>query len=512
MSLFSGIGAFEKGLERLKIPYELVGFSEIDKWAITSYCAIHNIDEYLNLGDVSKVDIVDIPDCDLVTYGFPCQDISIAGKQKGIIKGETRSGLLYEALRIIEGKKPKYAIAENVKNLVGKKFKDDFNGLLDYLHELGYNNYWQVLNTKDYGIPQNRERVFIVSIRKDVDNGHFEFPKGFDNGLRLKDVLEDEVEEKYYINNERVDKLLEELKEKDMQKMNIGNINPSGSGMNGSVYSSKIAPPTLTTNKREGIKVICAERGRYNKYGQVEQQLEIQESKNSNALTTVQKDNLVLEKVICEERRDEGLRFFKDNVCGTIRTIDAGGDKRVIEKTEVPKPELVGGIGEINFGKQYRQGNRVYDAEKTAMCLLSQPVGNTGGHSYLYAVKEEKAPNELQLFANLSGGKWDKIHESARRVYEEDGIAPTIPTCGGGNIEPKVCTQYKIRKLIPKECWRLMGFSDNDFDKARQALIDTHYNGKDRANSQLYKQAGNSIAVDVLVHIYKNLFKDYIEE
>ncbi len=159
LSLFSGIGAFEKALERDKIPHEVVAYCEIDKFASKSYSTIHNIPESLNLGDISKVDTSDIPECDLVTYGFPCQDISVAGLQKGIKAGETRSGLLYEALRIIEAKKPKYAIAENVKNLVGKRFKEDFEKLLALLDDMGYNSHWQVLNAKDYGIPQNRESL-----------------------------------------------------------------------------------------------------------------------------------------------------------------------------------------------------------------------------------------------------------------------------------------------------------------------------------------------------------------
>ena len=189
LSLFSGIGAFEKALTNLNIDYELVGFSEIDKWAIKSYCAIHNISEDLNLGDISKIKDEDIPNADLVTYGFPCQDISVAGLQKGIKEG-TRSGLLYEAERVIKTIKPRYAIAENVKNLVGKKHKNDFDELLKRLDAYGYNNYWKVLNAKDFGIPQNRERVFIISIRKDIDVGVFKFPDKIEiKSLNFRDFL-----------------------------------------------------------------------------------------------------------------------------------------------------------------------------------------------------------------------------------------------------------------------------------------------------------------------------------
>ena len=207
LSLFSGIGAFEKALDRLNIDYELVAFSEIDKYATKSYCAIHGVDESMNLGDITKVDESSLPkDIDLITYGFPCQDISLAGKQKGLFNNDgtqTRSGLFFEALRIIEATKPKIAIAENVKNLTGKKFKEQFELVLKSLEEAGYSNYWKVLNAKDYGIPQNRERVFIISIRKDIDKG-YEFPKPFPLQLRLKDMLEDKVDEKYYLSDEQI--------------------------------------------------------------------------------------------------------------------------------------------------------------------------------------------------------------------------------------------------------------------------------------------------------------------
>ena len=204
LSLFSGIGAFEKALDNLGINYNLLAYCEIDKYASKAYSIIHNVSEEKNLKDVTKVDILDIDeDVDLITYGFPCQDISNAGKQKGFTdeNGErTRSGLFFEALRIIDDYKPKFAIAENVKALVSKKFSEEFKTVLESLDEVGYNNYYAVLNAKDYGIPQNRERVFIISIRKDIDKG-FEFPEPVPLELRLKDMLEDEVDEKYYLSD-----------------------------------------------------------------------------------------------------------------------------------------------------------------------------------------------------------------------------------------------------------------------------------------------------------------------
>lgn len=203
LSLFSGIGAFEKALDNLQIPYELIGYCEIDKYASKSYSAIHGVSESMNLGDITKIDEKTLPkNIDLVTYGFPCQDISLAGKQKGLFNEDgtqTRSGLFFEALRIIEETKPRVAIAENVKNLTSKKFNAQFQIVLESLEQAGYNNYWQVLNAKDYGIPQNRERVFIVSIRKDIDTGCFRFPVGFPLEIWLKDLLEETVDSRYFL-------------------------------------------------------------------------------------------------------------------------------------------------------------------------------------------------------------------------------------------------------------------------------------------------------------------------
>lgn len=213
LSLFSGIGAFEKALDRIEAEYKLIGYSEIDKYASRSYAAIHNVAEPLNLGDIKKIDEKKLPkDIDLITYGFPCQDISTAGKQRGFLDAngnQTRSGLFFDALRIIKATMPKVAIAENVKNLTGEKFKNEFKTVLTSLEEAGYNNYWEILNAKNYNVPQNRERVFVVSIRKNVDTGGFKFPESLPLKRKLKDVLEQEVEEKYYVSPTRLNGMVE---------------------------------------------------------------------------------------------------------------------------------------------------------------------------------------------------------------------------------------------------------------------------------------------------------------
>ena len=191
---FAGVGSQRMALQNLGIPHEVVGISEIDKFAIQSYQAIHG--DCPNYGDVSKLDPKTLPDFDLFTYSFPCQDLSVAGQGKGLVKGQTRSGLLYECEKIIEVKRPKYLLLENVKNLVGKKFKPQFDEWLRYLESLGYTNYWKVLNAKDFDVPQNRERVFVVSILG--QHKYYQFPQPLASQRRIKDILESTVDDKYY--------------------------------------------------------------------------------------------------------------------------------------------------------------------------------------------------------------------------------------------------------------------------------------------------------------------------
>lgn len=210
LSLFSGIGAFESAFRNLEIPFELINYCEIDKYAAKSYSLIQDVSESKNLGDITKIDESKLDEVDFITYGFPCQDISLAGHQKGLFNDDgskTRSGLFFDALRIITHTHPKVAIAENVKNLTSNKFSEQFKIVLDSLEEAGYNNYWKVLNAADYGMPQKRERVFIVSIRKDADTGCFQFPEPYELKKCLGDFLSDDVDKSYYLSEEMVSKI-----------------------------------------------------------------------------------------------------------------------------------------------------------------------------------------------------------------------------------------------------------------------------------------------------------------
>ena len=202
LELFGGIGACSKALERLGIEHEIVDAVEIDKYAVKSFNAIHNTN--FEPQDICEWD-KDM-EVDLIMHGSPCQDFSLAGLQKSGDKGSgTRSSLMWETIRIVEKLKPKYVIWENVKNLLSKKHRHNFDTYLETMEQLGYANYYQVLNAKDYGIPQNRERVFTVSI---LGNKSFEFPPKQELKLKLKDMLEDEVDEKYYLNNKQIEKII----------------------------------------------------------------------------------------------------------------------------------------------------------------------------------------------------------------------------------------------------------------------------------------------------------------
>lgn len=416
-----------------------------------------------------------------------CTDLSVAGKGEGMVnkcscgyswpidfsnnseslicpscgakvQSSTRSGLLGQVQRLLavskkENTLPKYLLLENVKNLVGKKFKPQFDAWIRWLDSIGYNTYYQVLNSKHYGISQNRERIFAVSIRKDIDDGKFKFPEQIPLTTRLKDILEKNVDEKYYLSGDKVESILANFIERQNEASGI-NLKDQATTFDGLTDVAH----TLMARDYKGFgnqsmtgviePLIVASRGRNpdnpsdrTTGSPTEQRLEANMNGTTNTITTVAKDNYVMEPVVCEQRCDEGLRFFKDNVVGTLRTIDACGDKRVIEPDDM-NPVRIGNI----YGEQFGTG--------------------------------------------YAGNVWD-----------QDSVSPTIMTAQGGNRQPLVVdnVKWRIRKLTPKECWRLMGFSDKDCDHASKYVSD----------SALYKQAGNSIVTSCLVAIfYSLLFKD----
>lgn len=209
VTLCSGYDSQLMAIRNLGIPYECIGWSEIDKYAIRAHDAVFPEIADRNLGDMTKIDWSKVDDFDLLFYSTPCTDFSNAGKQAGGEEGSgTRSSILWWTRYAILEKKPKYLIMENVKALVSGKFITLFRKWLDELTSYGYTNFCQVLNAKDYGIPQNRERIFVVSILGDA---WFSFPQPVELKLRLKDMLEDKVDEKYYLPQDKVNQFIEQL-------------------------------------------------------------------------------------------------------------------------------------------------------------------------------------------------------------------------------------------------------------------------------------------------------------
>ena len=218
---FSGYDSQCMALDRLHehnphFNYELVGWAEIDKFAIQAHNAVYPQWADRNYGDISRIDWQQVPDFDLFTYSSPCQDFSQAGKQAGGTEGSgTRSSLLWECRRAILAKKPKYLLMENVAALVSQKFIRLFNAWQLELESYGYRNFAKVLNAKDYGVPQNRERIFMVSVLD--EQARYEFPQPMPLTLRLKDVLEDKVDERYYLKESKDKRLAKILKEQGDQ-------------------------------------------------------------------------------------------------------------------------------------------------------------------------------------------------------------------------------------------------------------------------------------------------------
>lgn len=217
VTLCSGYDSQLMAIRNLGIPYECVGWSEIDKYAIMAHNAVFPEIADRNLGDMTKIDWSKVPDFDLLFYSTPCQSISNAGLQHGFTEGSgTRSSIIWNVRDAVKIKRPKYLCLENVKAMVSAKFVGLFNLWQNELTRFGYTNFSQVLNSKDYGVPQNRERIFVVSILGDA---WFTFPQPVELKLRLKDLLEDKVDEKYYLDQEKVEKFLETMPDEDLMKL-----------------------------------------------------------------------------------------------------------------------------------------------------------------------------------------------------------------------------------------------------------------------------------------------------
>lgn len=540
LEFFSGVGMQRMAFDKLGVNYESVGTSEIDIPAILSYAAIHdgllesdetfeyptkeemlnylsernigldfktgklklpkNLDKIKQLyravivskcfGDISQINPNDLPDFDFMTYSFPCTDISVAGRKDGVIKGQTRSGLLYECEKVIEYKRPKYLLLENVKNLVGKQFKSQFDEWLEYLETLGYTNYWKVLNSKSFGVPQNRERVFVLSILGEHDP--YEFHSGFELDIRLKDILEFNVDEKYYLSKEVQDRFKPNDKFKDMSGNIVGTTAPDFRtiGQRDLCYQENSVMGTLVATDYKQPKQIVERIDSSNKPYFVDRQGRIQEFDL--------KENYIQWDTSKKQYNSQQDRaFYDEKLSGTIAT---NAMANVIENSEPlicasrgrnvenPSDRTPGTHTEQRLEINYSGTSNTLTTVQKDNYVLEPNVLRAERSEYGKAIRKQYEKGEIT----------EKIGNMREYNPRTDGVSNTLTTVQKDNYLFE--TNFRIRKLTPKECWRLMGIDDECFDKAEQV----------NSNSQLYKQAGNGIVVNVLYYIFKELFKDNI--
>lgn len=503
IELFSGIGAQAKALERLGLEFEHYKTCDWEVNATKSYHAVHSNDiknhsefyekeelanmlykmgvssdgkkpmtldsikrkgeKWLretynaikatnNLVDITKVHAKDLEIVEedkykyLLTYSFPCTDLSIAGKMAGMEKGSgTSSSMLWEVERILKecDVLPHYLLMENVPQVHSSKNAKAFENWLDTLQELGYVNHWADLNSKNYGVPQNRNRTFVVSIRKDIDDGSFDFPKPFKLELRLKDVLEDNVDEKYYLSPSKIKSIANwKAYQKPFERVNGKNsicptITARGAGEDHSGMITYCDALEETTNLQE----YCLNIDTINDDASVNRLGGIFDTEKS--------------------KHQAGSVYDANGIAPTLDTMQGGWRQPCIVEESLWTDVQAQMITEDGDIRRYVHSDVVDKFEEGQCADISFPNG----------------------------------YNKANRVHDECP-AINLTTTKSSFVYKESQTPLRIRKLTPKECWRLMGFTDEDFEKAEPL----------NSNSSLYKQAGNSIVVDVLMVIFKQLF------
>ena len=371
---FSGYDSQCLALARLGIPYDLVGWSEIDPFAIRAHNALFPQWEGRNYGDIAKIDWTEVPDFDLFTYSFPCTDISVAGKRRGLTEGSgTASSLLWECRRAIEVKRPRYLLMENVKALLSRKFRPLFGEWERTVARMGYTNFVKVLNARDYGVPQNRERVFMVSI---LGEASYFFPAPLPLTRRLADVMEADVPQKYFL-------------------------------------SERMISCFVRCNR------LAKEHG-------------------------------------------NGFRFEPKTGEEIANTVTTASGARACD----------------NFILSYTRDGKGKVVRRTLKDIANTVHASTG-----------------------HGGNTDSFVIHRGRGFCKGGLYTECPALTGNDWEHNnaLTDGYTIRRLTPRECFRLMGVADADIDRIQRAGI---------SDTQQYRMAGNSIVVDVLCHIFRKLFID----
>lgn len=465
ITLFSGYDSQCLAMERIKndfpqFDYDLVAWCEIEKYACVAHDALFPQWKERNIGDITKVDAQSIPNCDLITWSFPCTDISNAGKQQGLSEDSgTRSSLCWDAIRIFKAKKPKYLLMENVKALVSDKFKADFRMIIDALEDIGYKNFWKVLDARQFGVPQHRERVFMVSIL-DCDSVYY-FPKPFKLEKRLKDVLEENVDESYYLKQEQVERIVEHTERKVQEGCGFRVQFKEKESVSGTITGQYGQRETDTYLKEE--KVIKV--GNYHKSGH-----------NASAVL----DNRGIAPTVMENH-------------GTVNA--------------VVEPKVINPLKGVT-DKSWFFEQQVYDENGIARAIKS----TDGSGNVPKIIQRGRGFNKggvLDECPTISSNSWEhnNVVACASRTRGDEhniefrgDVANAVTTINTDSmVGVSANANYRIRKLTPRECFRLMDVSDEDIDKIQTAGI---------SKSSQYRLAGNSIVVSCLYHIFRKLFID----
>lgn len=452
IELFAGIGAQAKALENLGVKFEHYRICEFDKYAVASYNAVHGTD--FTTSDITKIHAADlgIVETDkyeyIMTYSFPCTDLSKAGKQQGMSRNSgTRSGLLWEVERLLKEaeKLPQILLMENVPDVLSEKNSADFFAWCRFLEDLGYTSKYALLNAKDFGVPQNRERCFMLSW---LGNFHYDFPQAKPLTVRLKDFLEPSVDKKYYLSEKTIKYFIQHTQE-SIEK---------GNGFRFEPTDGNVVGKTITTRAGSGMD-----------------------------------DNFIRCEHIAQLEGDFEMAnrvYSPEGLCPTIRTMQGGG----------LEPKILEDFYKSRQPREYKEVAPTLRSEREGLKVI-EPMALDGQNGYL-----RKDGIVGTLTTDGSSPKHnnrvvepivlDGFNQSIRK--DSSCIGTLTRNCGADlkRNGQGIIEGIRVRKLTPKECWRLMGFDDESFSRAEKKV----------SNSQLYKQAGNSIVVDVLMAIFKNLF------
>lgn len=506
--MFAGYGGAEFALKKAGVDYEVVGFSEIDPFAIKAYNLNHG--EITNYGDCTTIDPETIPDFDLLTGGFPCQAFSVAGKNKGEL--DTRGTLFYDIVRIAEAKKPEYLLLENVEGILSKAHRHTFNKIVQEFRRIGYDVAWKVLNSKDYGIPQSRSRVWFVCKRGKWAFGEFVFPRSQELKLFLKDILEPCIDDKYYLSSERVDKLLEGVF-----------LSPEQTSLFGE-ESSREEVDNVILGEEEQVS-FCLDANYFkgpainDYFGKKRRQL-VFEKKNE-------------EEVDQEVFMQDSLVYPVNDPARGVKNMNGRRIKSFDEAMFTLTAQDRHGVVCVNYAdsdvEQKKLQNRVFHPEAVSPCLtvfISNKTNIIQVNNPVHSQQRVYSPEGISptiMAGNKGGGKEptkivqinNPVH-SNNRVYSGEGLAPTLrDMSAGGSKQPFVLEtppepdqalnkqlrphKVRVRKLTPKECFRLMGFLDDEITL------------EGISNSQQYKLAGNGWEINVVSLLFRELYKNHFQ-